>query len=316
MSTPSKPVAVVSKFPEKPINVIVAFSPGSGMDVTARTMEQLAPKYLGQPFVVMNKPGGAGTLGWNELAGAAPDGYTIGVVAIDMLLLTQYGSGKYNYLTALSPIAQVSALPMVLAVQADQPWQNLNDLIAQAKKQPEKLKFAHAGMGTFAHVLGEMLSQKAEISIEQVPFAGGSEVTGALLGGHVQFIIVNPVVVKEHVKNGTIRVLATTGEQRIDDPVFAQVPTFKEQGIDITLTNWFAIASPKEVPSDIKNKLSEGFKAIITDPEFSKNMNNLGIKVQYQEPQKTVDKWLADNQKLTVTLKDTGVIERIKAQRK
>ncbi len=302
MSTPSKPAAVASKYPEKPINMIVAFSPGSGTDVTARTMEKLAPKYLGQPLVITNKTGAAGTLGWNELAAATPDGYTVGIVAIDMLLLTQYGSGKYNYLTALSPIAQVSALPMVLAVHAEQPWQNLDDLIAQAKKNPGKLKFAHAGLGTFAHVLGEMLSREAGISIEQVPFSGGSEAVGALLGGHVQFLIGNPVVIKEHVRTGTIRVLATTSEQRIDDPVFAQVPTFKEQGLDITLTNWFAVASPKEIPPDIKNKLSEGFKAIITDPEFTTNMNNLGIKVQYQGPQETVNKWLTDNQKLTVKI--------------
>jgi tripartite-type tricarboxylate transporter receptor subunit TctC len=204
----SKPASTVTKYPEKPINVIVAFSPGSGMDLTARTMERFAPKYLGQPLVVMNKPGGAGTVGWNELTGANPDGYTIGVVAIDMLLLTQYGSGKYDYPTALSPIAQVSALPMVLAVQAEQPWQTLADLIAHAKKHPGQLKFAHAGVGTFAHVLGEMLSQEAGITLDQVPFSGGSEVTSALLGGHVQLIIVNPVVVKEHVKNGTIRILA------------------------------------------------------------------------------------------------------------
>ncbi|HWR42225.1 tripartite tricarboxylate transporter substrate binding protein [Sporomusa sp.] len=312
----STPATTTTKYPDKPITVIVPFSAGGGLDLTARSLEKLAPKYLGQPLIVVNKPGGAGAIGWGELAGASPDGYTVGITGIDMLLLPLYGSAKYDYPTALTPIAQVAASPMVLAVQANKPWQTLDDLIKYAKKNPGELKFGHGGVGSFPHLLGEMFGQAASITIEQVPFSGAGEATAALLGGHVQLSFVNPMVVKEHMKNGTVRVLAVTGEQRISDPVLAQVPTFKEQGLDVILTNWYGVAVPKEMPVQVKNKLSEGFKAIITDPEFVKSMSNVGLKVEYLGPQESQTKWLADSQKLTKTLQDTGVLEKIKSQRK
>jgi tripartite-type tricarboxylate transporter receptor subunit TctC len=124
------------------------------------------------------------------------------------------------------------------------------------------------------------------------------------------------MVIKEHVKNGTVRVLAITSEQRMDDPVFAQVPTFKEQGLNIVLTNWFGIATPKEMPDEIKNRLAEGFKEIITNPDFINNMRNAGMQVEYLGPKESQDKWLSDNEKLTKILKETDVLDKIKAQKK
>ncbi|HWR08126.1 tripartite tricarboxylate transporter substrate binding protein [Sporomusa sp.] len=316
MQNPSIPINATTKFPEKSITMVVPFSVGSGSDLIARSLEKMAPKHLGQPLVIINKPGGAGTIGWNELAGATPDGYTLAITGVDMLLLPLYGSAKYDYLTALQPLAQITAVPLVLVVQSSQPWQTLNDLIEYAKNHPGKLKFANSGIGGFTHVLGESFAQVAGIAIEQVPFSGGGESTSALLGGHVELCFVNPMLIKEHIKNGTVRALAVTGDQRVDDPIFAQVPTFKEQRLDISLNNWFGIAIPKEVPVEIRNKLAEGFKAIISDPEFKNNMNNVGLKAQYLGPQESQDKWLADSQKLSKTLQDSGVLEKIKAQRK
>ena len=310
------PSTATTRFPEKPITVIVPFGVGGGLDLTARSLEKFAPKYLGQPLTIVNRPGGAGTIGWNELAGANPDGYTIGITGIDMLLLPLYGSVKYDYPIALAPIAQVAATPMVLAVQTNKPWQTLTELIDYARQHPGELKFGHGGVGSFPHLLGEMVAQTASVTIEQVPFSGASEATAALLGGHVHLSFVNPMVIREHVKNGTIRILAVTGEQRLPDPALAQTPTFKEQGLDITLTNWYGIAVPKETPPQIKKKLAEGFKNIISDPEFTSNMSNIGLPVQYLGPQETQDKWLADKQKITLTLKDTGILEKIRNQRK
>lgn len=309
------PIAA-NKYPEKPITVIVPFNPGGGLDLTARSLEKLALKHLGQPLVVVNKPGGAGALGWNELSGSAADGYTAGITGIDLLLLPQYGASKYNYLTALDPLAQIAALPTAIAVKADQPWQNIDELIAYARQHPKQLKFGHSGIGSFSHLVGEMFGQAANISIEQVPFAGASEVIPALLGGHVQIIINTPSILKEHAKAGTVRILAVTGDHRSGDPELKQIPTFKEQGLDITLTNWYGIAVPKELPVKDRNKLAAGLKSLIADPEFKTNMENIGIPVEYLGPEETQAKWLADNEKLRKTMQDSGVLEQIKAQKK
>ncbi|QDR81220.1 Tripartite tricarboxylate transporter family receptor [Sporomusa termitida] len=306
----------VQKYPEKPITVIVPFSVGGGLDMTARSLEKVSLQHLEQPLVIINKPGGAGVIGWNELAGASWDGYTIGIASIDMLLLSLYESTTYNYLTALAPIAQIASLPVVLVAKADQPWQTLDDLIIYARQHPGAIKLGHGGTGSFAHVLGEMFGYDAGIKINHVPFSGGGEMTAALLGGHVQLIFINPVSIKEHVKNGTVRVLAVSSDQRIPDPVFEQIPTFKEQGFDITLKNWHGIAAPKEIPVAVKNKLAERFKVIIADPEFKKNMDNIGMPVEYLGPEESQAKWITESQKLKKTLEQSGILEQIKAQKK
>ncbi len=316
MQKQSIPVSKAAKFPEKPLTMIVPFSVGGGLDLTARSLEKFAPKYLGQPLVIINKPGGGGSLGWNELAGSASDGYTLGITAPELLLLPLYGSLKYNYPTALDPLAQIIALPMALAVRSDQEWQTLDDVITFAKDHPGQLKFGNGGMGSLTHLTGEMFCQAADISIEQVPFAGAGEVTASLLGGHVQLAFVNPTIIKEHIKKGTIRVLATTGEQRMADPEFSQLPTLKEKNLNVAITNWHGVAIPKDTPPEIKNKLAEGLKGIITDPEFTKNMTNLGLQIEYLGPQQSQDKWLADNQRLTKTIQGSGILEKIKAQKK
>jgi tripartite-type tricarboxylate transporter receptor subunit TctC len=315
-TTKQQIVATTSKYPEKAITVIVPFSIGSALDMIARSLEKTAPKYLGQPLVILNKTGGGGAVAWNELSAANPDGYTLGMTAIDTLLLPQYGSSKYNYLTALDPLVQVAASPMVMVVQATQPWKSLDDLVEYAKTHPGQLKFGNSGVGTFPHVLGEMLNNAAGISTKQVPFNGAGEVITAVLGEHVHIAFVNPILVKEQVKSGTLRILAVTGEHRMTDPILAQIPTFKEQGFDITLTNWTVVAIPKETPVEVKNKLAEGFKAMITDPEFIKNMNNAGLVVEYLGSKDSQDKWLKDNQKLATTLQETGILELIKEQKK
>lgn len=306
----------VDKYPEKPINFIIPFNAGGGLDLTARALEKASLKYLGQPLVITNKPGGAGALGWNEVAAANPDGYTLGITSVDLLLLAQYGAAKYNYLTALSPVAQISATPLVLAVQADKPWTTLKDLIAYAKDHPGEIKFGHSGLGSFTHVTGEMFGLTAGIQLEQVPFSGGSESVAALLGGHTQVGFSSPTAVKEHVKTGKLRVLAVTGTTRINDPLFAQVPCFPEQGLDITLTTWYGIAIPKETPAKVRNKLAESVKAMLADPEVMKNLAVIGGEVEYLGPEESQAKWLAESQKIAQIIQTTGVLEKIKAQKK
>lgn len=304
------------KYPERPITIIVPFSVGGGSDLIARSLEKYAFKHLEQPLVVINKPGGAGTIGWNELAGANPDGYTMGITASDLLLSSLYGAGKYQYITALDPLAQVTALPMVLAVRGDQPWHTLNDLLEYAKNHPGELKFGNAGIGGFTHVLSETFGQTTGIVIKHVPFSGANETTAALLGGHIEAAFANPMIVKEHVKSGAVRILAVNSEQRIFDPVFNPIPIFKEMGIDIALSNWYGIAVPKEMPAAIRNKLAEGLKAIINDPEFKENMEKMGNQVEYLGPQESAAKWMADSQRLKKTLEESGIIEQMKAQKK
>ncbi|WP_110956328.1 tripartite tricarboxylate transporter substrate binding protein [Massilibacillus massiliensis] len=311
----SQTTTAIKNYPDRPITIIVPFSAGGGLDLMARSLEKMAPKYLGQPLVVVNKPGGAGTIGWNELVNASPDGYTIGISAIDVIIQPLYGSTKYHYPTALEPIAQIASLPQIMVTSAKQPYQNINALISYVKQHPEEVKCGIPGIGSPSHVLGEAFAKSAGISLKQVSFRGNSEVTAALLGGHVQIGFVSPAIVKEQIKSGALIALATTGEKRLVDSDLAQIPTFKEVGIDNIFNNWCGVVAPKELPPAIKARLEKGLKEMVADPEFQINAENLGLQVNYLNSEESKEKWSLDGETLSKTITETGILEQIKAQK-
>lgn len=304
-----------SNYPDKPINFIVPFSAGGGTDLQARSLENLAPKYLNQNFIILNKPGGAGSIGWNDLVNAAPDGYTLGISSTEILLLPLYGDTKYHYPTALEPLAQISTIPFIMVINAEQPWQNLDDLIHYSKHHPNELKFGHSGVGSAAHILGAVLAKKTEINLQQVPFRGGSESTTALLGNHVQIAFSNPAVLKEQIKSGRLRPLATTSTERLTDPDLSQIPTFKELGLNIEIPNWFGVVAPKELPPQVKAKLEDNLRLMINDPEFQLNLQNLGLQVEYLNSECSKKKWISDTEKLSNMIKETDILEQIQAHK-
>lgn len=302
-------------YPKKPIVTLVTFGVGSASDLLARLMEKESGHELGQPLVIVNKPGGTGMVGWNELAAAQPDGYTIGMSSAELILHPLYGLSKYDYSTALEPLVQVASSPFIMVVKAEQPWKNVSDFINYAQNHPGQLKFGHQGIGSLAHISGALLTQKTDVSLEQVPFLSSSETMAALLGGHVQVAFVNPSAVKAHIKDGTVRALGVTSRRRLEnDPVLKNIPTFEEQGFDIEISNWFGVAAPKELPEPIKRKLAEGLKAIVTDPALKKNVEQLGLQYDYLGPQEAQEKWLSDRQKFSQIIQSTGILELIKAQ--
>lgn len=313
----STSVNTQDKYPSKPITLIVQYSAGGSADFLARSMEKKAKEYLGQPLAIVNKPGGGGTIAWNELAEAKPDGYTLAMTGTGVILQPLYGPTRYNYATALEPIAQIAITPVIAVVRADSPWKTIEDVVEYAKLHPGEIKFGHSGLGSGTHIVGEMFAKEAGIEIEQVPFQGASEAVAAALGGHVQLLFASsPSDIKEFVKSGQLRALAIPEEKRLTQPEFADVPTFKERGLNVVFTVWQGIAAPKELPEDVKNKLAQGFRKIVTDPEFIKNMADMGMTVEYLGPQESTDKWISDSNVLTRIVKETGIAERIAAQKK
>ncbi len=302
-------------FPKRPITVIVPFSAGGGGDLQIRALEKLAPKYLNQNFIVENKAGGGGSIGLNEVVTSPPDGYTIGFSFAGLILQSLYGTTTYDYPTALEPIAQFSTAPIILVVKADQPWQTLDDLITYCKQNPHKVKFGHSGIGDTTHIVGEVLAKKAGISIEQVPFRGGSESTAALLGDHVQIVFATPGTVIEQIKSGTLRSLAISGEKHLANPTLSNIPTLKESNFDIVIENWSGIVSPKEMDQKIKHKLADALAKMVADPEFKLSIEKLGMEVHYLNSDDSITRWQKDKERLSKMINETGIIEQIKQQK-
>ncbi len=227
-----------------------------------------------------------------------------------------FGEPKYHYPTALEPIVQVASQPLLLVVRGDQPWLDLEELIQYANENPGKVKFAHSGVGSMTHLVGESFSQHAKIKLQQVPFRGSSESLAALLGGHVQVAISGPGQVGEHIRSGSLRALAISSSDRLKSPSFINVPTFKEQGLDVVYNLWFGIGAPKGIPSEVKARLAKGFREIIDNSEFKSSQEKLSLQTDYLNPADSAKKWLEESEKFSLIVKETGIDKMIKAQKK
>jgi len=298
------PIPTLAAYPEKPVTLIVGFPPGGTTDFTSRTLAEAAKKYFPQPIAIVNRPGAGGGVGMAEVLQAKPDGYTIGLLASDtMTMVPHWTKVPYGSAEDYTPIINLVSTPVVIAVKSDAPWKTIQELITYAKANPGKVRAAGSGMGNAHHLACERL-RAAGIDLHWVPFAGAAETTPALLGGHVESVISYYSNIAGQVQAKKIRILAVCGEKR--DPLFADVPTFREVGYDVVMMTYFTIGGPKGLPSEILSSLHDAFKKSIETPLFIKAMEGRGFVVTYEGPQDLKKRALRDYEsigKLTESLK-------------
>jgi tripartite-type tricarboxylate transporter receptor subunit TctC len=308
--------AIAQTYPDHAVRFIVPFSPGGSSDLVARLMAKDAQKFLGQPFVVDNKPGAAAMIGLNELVQSKPDGYTIGITNSGMVTQPLYGVARHNYPVDLQAIAQIGEVPFCLVVAGDSPWKTLDEFIAFARANPAKANYGITGIGNTAHIGPEHLKLLAKFPMEHVNFDGGAKLITALLGGHIQAGGINPVDVKEFVKAGKVRVLVLFGEKRMSDPVFANVPTAKELGYNVVVTLWQGIGAPKGLPEPVRVKLEDAFARAMATPETRDALRNLGIEPVYLNGADFAKKWQDETAHYRRVVTETGILELVKSQNK
>ena len=313
---PTTVAVAQTAYPDHPVRFIVPFSPGGSSDLVARLMAKDAQKFLGQPFVVDNKPGAAAMIGLNELVQSKLDGYTIGITNSGMVTQPLYGVARHNYPIDLQAIAQIGEVPFCLVVSGDSPWKTLDEFIAYARANPAKANYGITGIGNTAHIGPEHLKLLAKFPMEFVNFDGGAKLITALLGGHIQAGGINPVDVKEHVKAGKIRVLVVFGEKRLADPLFANVPTAKELGYNVIVTLWQGIGAPKGLPEAVRVKLEDAFARALATPETRDALRNLGIEPSYLNGVDFARKWQDETAHYRRVVTDTGILELVRSQNK
>ncbi len=275
------------KYPERPITVIIPYPPGSMQDLVTRAMEDLFPKYVGQPLVVLNKPGSGGLIGGAALATSKPDGYTIGTFSstqavpeiVGKLRPASYTSGD------VMPVANLSGWLVVLGCNSDAPYKSFNEFIEYAKKNAGKVTFGHSGVGNFYWMLGMAVAKDKGIELKDVPFSGESEYRTALLGNHIDIACMTyggPS--RELMKSKQFRALVTFEKNRIDE--LPDVPTIKEVDTDFKHgTSFIGIFAPKGTPQGIIAKLSDATKKITEDPKFKERMGNIYMPIMYMDTQ-------------------------------
>ena len=270
-------------YPSKPITAIVPMAAGGSSDLMARAIEKFWTKYSPQPLVIVNKPGGGGVVGTEQVVRSRPDGY---------MLYIGYGSGHdvvmpslqkmpYDPLKDLIAVARVSIHSVVIVTGAKSPFNSIKDVVEYSKKEGKPVTTAVSVKAGAVDIALTAFGKAAGVNIVTVPFSGGAEATTALAGGHLMIGGGHPSEVIPHIKSGRFKPLAVVLPQR--DPTLPTVPTLKEQGIDVaTWGSIKGVAAPAGTPKEVVKYIESTIKKICNDPEFQKTMATLYQPVMYQ----------------------------------
>ena len=301
--------AQAQDYPTKPITMIVAFPPGGVAELVGRPLAASMEKTLGQPVIILNRPGAGGAIGTTVAAKAAPDGYTVLMTlsSISIFPVSDPLEGKpapYQ-ISDFMPIALVTADPTVLVVRADSSYKTIQDFVAAAKANPGKINYSSSGVYGTLHVAMEMFAGAAGIELFHIPYQGGGPAVTALLGGQVQALASGPAAAVGQIRGGKMRALAGWGEKRL--ALMPELPTFKELGYkDVEFYIWSGVVAPAAIPPNVQHKLRAAVRAAVADPQFTAAMAKVSTPISYLDAPEFKDFWVADAARLRVAVEKIG----------
>jgi tripartite-type tricarboxylate transporter receptor subunit TctC len=277
--------ASAADYPGKPIRFIVGFPPGGGGDLIARVVGQGLAGEMGQTVIIDNRAGAGGVIGSDIVAKAPPDGYTLllgttGAITISPSLQSRM---LYDPRTDFSPVGMIGSFQNVVVVPAASGVRSLKDLIDAARRQPGKINFGSAGVGTTFHMAGEMLRVMADVNIVHVPYKGNGPAMTDLIAGRLDCMFPTLPSALPYLKTDRLRALAVTGPAR--SPALADVPTVAETGLSgYRVVNWYGVLAPARTPASIVDKLNGVLNKVVRSAEVQEHLSNQGIASQTSSP--------------------------------
>jgi tripartite-type tricarboxylate transporter receptor subunit TctC len=268
--------------PERAVTMIVAFAPGGGTDVAARTLARFMERELGQSVVVQNRAGAGGEVGWSELARARPDGLTIGFINTPNIVTIPIERQARYRLEDFAPIANIVDDPGGFWVLPDSPWRNLADLIAAARAAPGSIGYGTTGVGSDDHLATLAFERLAGIRLLHVPFNGSSQVKNAVLGRTIQIAAMNMGEGVNDMRQNVLRPLGQMGETRWANT--PEVPTFREQGFDVVEGSMRGLAAPAGVAPAVLTRFSDVVRKVMEDAEFKRLAEQQQLPLRYLDP--------------------------------
>lgn len=290
--------AEAQDYPVRPVRLIVAFAPGTTSDIIGRMMAEKLTRQMGQPFVVENRTGAGGTIGAETVAKAEPDGHTLLLSTAALPVSAHvYPNLRYNTAKDFASVTVISHSPLLLAANVDFPPRSVQELVEYTKKNPAKVSFGSAGVGTSHHLTGEKFKLDTGIDMLHVPYKGSGPAHIDLMGGQIQLMFDNIVALIPHVRAGKVRALAVSSAKR--HPQLPEVPTIQEAGVkDFETVAWFGIVAPAGTPRNVIARLNaEALKAIKL-PDVEKRLIESGSTIIGNSPEQAdeflraeVEKW-------------------------
>ncbi len=272
------------QFPSRPVQVVVPATPGGPVDTAVRMIEPALSSALGQPVVLLNKPGASGTLGMHDVATAEPNGYTIGQGVNSIFTITRISGTNVPFtLDDFNLLGNYATDVSVLAVSADTPWQSFDDIVAYVHSNPGKLNYASAGVGTVSSLSLQALAHHFKLDMVAVPFPGGAQLTTAILGKQVDIGMVPYTTGAAMFESKKLHALVTTAPSRL--PKLPDVPTFAEKGITVNGLNLImGLYAPHGLADGVRSTLVGALATAAKDPGFVAKIEAIGLFRQYEAP--------------------------------
>jgi tripartite-type tricarboxylate transporter receptor subunit TctC len=271
--------AQAQPWPNKPIKLIVGYSPGGAVDIIARAVAKPLSERLGQPIIVENKPGAGTNIANRALIDSAPDGHTFMLAANAIAAnVSLYQPVPYDLVKDITPIAQIGRVPVVIAANAQSEISNLAKLISVSKAKPGTMDFGTPGNGSTPHLAVELFARAAGIELKHVPYKGGAQALNDVIAGHIQTVAVNALEVQPQVKAGKLNVLAVLSPTRT--AIFPDAPTIAESGFPgFEASVWYGVIAPAGIPSAITTRLHAEIQRVLALPEIRERLSASGGEV-------------------------------------
>jgi tripartite-type tricarboxylate transporter receptor subunit TctC len=299
--------ATAQPFPSKPIHVIVPYPAGGVVDVIARSVGERMTQTTGQPNVIENRVGAAGSIGTEAVARAAPDGYTLVVASPSHTVnISLYSKLSWHPLTSFAPVALVGVIPNVILVHPSVPVKTLAGFVAYAKARPGQLNYASAGAGSSVHLAAELLEQMAQIKLVHIPYKGQPEAVTALITGEVAMMPLTMALAKARIQAGQARALAVTTPRR--SSALPDLPTVAESGYPgYEVSTWFGYLAPAGTPPEVVSRLNAEINAALKHPDVQKRLVALGAELDPGTPQEFAKFLEADMTRWARVIKQAGI---------
>jgi len=276
-------LAHAQDYPVKPIRMIVPYPPGGGTDVVARIVNEKLSQELGQSIVIDNKGGAGGSVGTEIASKAPPDGYTILLTLSSHTINPKlYPKLGYDVERDFIPISLAASIPQILVANPSVPASNMQELLAWMKANPGKVNYASVGVGSPAHIAGELLKLKSGVQMTHVPYKGGGPAMTDVIGGQVQLAIVSMPAALQFVKAGRVKALAVASAKRSASA--PDVPTIAEGGLDVVVESWYGVLVPAKTPAPIVAKLNAAMVKVLAMPDVKEKLFAQGAEAVSNTP--------------------------------
>ena len=281
-------------YPERPVTIVSAFPAGGIVDIIARRLSQRFSDKFKQSFVVENKTGAAGSIGYSAAARAPADGYTLVLASGPTTMLASIdGPQSWNPATAFSAIGMIGTIPQAIVTGNAMPARTLAEFVDYARARPGQVNYGSAGIGTTPFFTMELLKAQQKISLTHVPYRGQPEVLTDLMRGELGITAMTVPLVLANVQGGKMKALAVTSNARL--PVLPGVPTVQELGMpELAISNWFALLAPAGLPADITATLAAALNEALAAPELKASLAEIGLLVESSPPAETLSFVKAD----------------------